>query len=76
MERKLIAAPIRFKAIGTRMADDTKVAQISFVNFDGERISETFNLSEFIPANRRALSSGSPTRVTAGPSRKDQTRRS
>jgi hypothetical protein len=55
MEKTLIAAPIRFEAIGTRPNDDTKVAQISFVNFDGERISETFGLSEFLPANRNRV---------------------
>jgi uncharacterized protein (DUF927 family) len=54
-EKKLIAAPIRFKAIGTRLADNTMVAQITFMNFDGERISETFNLSQFLPANRNSV---------------------
>src|SRR5665213_2972460 len=53
--KTLIAAPIRYDAVGTLTADDTKVAQISFVNFDGERISETFSLSEFLPANRNSV---------------------
>jgi hypothetical protein len=55
VERKLIAAPIRVEAIGTRVVDDTKVAQISFVNFDGERLSETFDLSKVLPANRNCV---------------------
>jgi putative DNA primase/helicase len=47
-----VAAPIRYDAVGTRIADNTKVALISFENLDGNQLSEEFNLSSFLPKNR------------------------
>jgi Domain of unknown function (DUF927) len=54
-KKKLIAAPIRYEAVGTRTADSTRVGDISFTNFDGEKVSETFSLSDFLPRNRHLV---------------------
>ena len=54
-DKQLVAAPVRYEAVGTRVSDNTKVAEISFVNFDGQRLSETFSLSALLPRNRHAV---------------------
>jgi putative DNA primase/helicase len=50
--RERISGRIRYKAVGTRVADNTKVALITFENLDGEELSETFALADFLPRNR------------------------
>jgi hypothetical protein len=54
--KKKVAAPISYDGVGTRIADNTRVAEISFMTFDGERLSETFNLAEFLRGNRTRTS--------------------
>jgi hypothetical protein len=49
-EEQRIAAPIRFHAIGERL-DRTKVVEIRFVDCDGERASEQFDMSAINPRN-------------------------
>ena len=50
-----VAYPIQYKAIGTRLWDDTSVAEIEFQDSDGALIVERFNLSEFLPRNRHRV---------------------
>lgn len=45
-----IAEPVRFHAIGERM-DRTKVVEIRFVNCDGEKLSEQFDMAAINPRN-------------------------
>jgi hypothetical protein len=53
--KKQIAAPIRFKAIGQRVADKTDIAEISFVNRKSERTSRYFKMSTTLPRNRHEI---------------------
>jgi hypothetical protein len=48
--KQRIAAPIRFHAIGERL-DCTKVAEFRFVNCDGKKLSEQFDMSAINPRN-------------------------
>jgi hypothetical protein len=52
--KKQIAAPIRFKAIGYRVAHDKQIAiaEITFVDRNGKMASEYFDMSETLPRNR------------------------
>jgi len=52
-----IAAPIRFHAIGERL-DGSKVVEIRFVDCDGEKLCEQFNMSAISPRNLRAVADG------------------
>jgi hypothetical protein len=53
-EERRIAAPIRFYAIGERM-DRTKVVEIRFVNCDGEKLSEKFDMAAINPRNLSSI---------------------
>jgi Domain of unknown function (DUF927) len=55
--RKRIAAPIRFKAIGHRVANNKKIsmAEISFVTRKFARTSEYFDMSATQPRNRNRI---------------------
>ena len=48
--KQRIAAPIQFHAIGERL-DHTKVVEIRFVNCDGKRLSEQFDMAAINPRN-------------------------
>jgi hypothetical protein len=50
-----IAAPIRFKSIGHRAADDAEIAEISFVTRKGETKSEYFEMSDALPRTRHKI---------------------
>jgi hypothetical protein len=53
--KRQIAAPIRFKAIGHRVADKTDIAEISFVTRKGEIVSKYFEMSATLPRNRHKI---------------------
>jgi len=50
-----IAAPIRFKAIGHRPADDTEIAEIRFMTREEDRKSEYFEMSDTLPRDRHKI---------------------
>lgn len=52
--RQLIAAPIKFHAIGERL-DGTKVVEIKFVDCDGNRLSKQFDMAAINPRNLSAM---------------------
>jgi hypothetical protein len=53
--KKQIAAPIRFKAIGHRTADDTEIAEIRFMTREEDRKSEYFEMSDTLPRDRHKI---------------------
>lgn len=52
-----IAGPIRFHAIGERL-DGSKIVEIRFVNCDGQKVSERFNMSAINPRNLSIVADG------------------
>jgi len=52
-----IAAPIFFHAIGERF-DGTKIVEIRFVDCDGKKLSERFNMSAISPRNLSTVADG------------------
>jgi hypothetical protein len=55
--KQRIASPIRFHAIGERL-DGTKIIEIRFVDCDGKKLSERFNMSAISPRNLRTVADG------------------
>jgi hypothetical protein len=50
-----IAAPIRFKAIGHRPADDTDIAEVRFMTREKEWKNEYFEMSDTLPRDRHKI---------------------